>query len=98
MNKKLSMEHQKLIIPREKRILVYNVFNAFIINNLQKEAYPNDFKVALSEITKKRNESLLMTTEIDNLYSFVYIHHNGDIETEINVKRPKYPFHKDYND
>jgi hypothetical protein len=32
------------------------------------------------------------------LYSFVYIHHNGDIETEINVKRPKYPFHKDYND
>jgi NAD-dependent SIR2 family protein deacetylase len=92
------MEHQKLIIPREKRILVYNVFNDFIINNLQKEAYPNDFKLAISEITKKRNESILLTTEMDNLYSFIYIHHTGDIETEINVKRPKYPFHNEYND
>ena len=92
------MEHQKLIIPREKRVLVYNVLNDFIINNLQKEAYPNDFKVAISEITKKRNESLLLTTEIDNFYSFVYIYHNGDLETEINVKRPKYPFHEEYND
>lgn len=92
------MEHQKLIVPREKRVLVYNVFNDFIINNLQKEEYPNDFKVAISEITKKRNESLLLTTEIDNFYSFVYIHQNGDLETEINVKRPKYPFHVEYND
>ena len=92
------MEHEKLVVPREKRVLVYNVFNNFIINNLQKEKYPNDFKVAISEITKKRNESLLWTTEMDNLYSFVYIHPNGDLETEINVKRPKYPFHEKYND
>lgn len=92
------MEQEILIVPREKRVLVYNVLNDFIINNLQKEEYPNDFKVAISEITKKRNESLLLTTEIDNFYSFVYIHPNGDLETEINVKRPKYPFHEEYND
>jgi len=92
------MEHQKLIIPREKRILVYTVFYDFIINDIQKKEYPNEFQAAISEITEKRNECVLWTTEMDNLYSFVYIHRNGEIETEINVKRPKYPFHEEYND
>jgi hypothetical protein len=32
------------------------------------------------------------------LYSFVYVHAHGKIETEINVVRPKFAFHEKYND
>ena len=88
---------QKLIVPGEKRVLVYSVIHDEIINDFQKKEYPNDFKADAAKIREKRNECISLTTEKENLYSFVYVHINGEIETEINVIKPRYPFHEKYN-
>ena len=89
---------QKIIIPKEKRVLVYSVLQEEIINDIQKQEHPIDFKEVPTKIQEKRNECISLTTEKENLYSFVYVHVNGEIETQINVIRPKYPFHEKYND
>ena len=91
------MTHLKLIIPNEKRVLVYSVLHEEIINDNQKKEYPEKFNVNISKIVEKRNACISLTTEKDNVYSFVYVHANGEIETEINVIRPKYTFHEKYN-
>ena len=92
------MTHLKLIIPKEKRVLVYSVLHEEIINGNQKKEYPESFIVGIAKIQEKRNECISLTTEKENVYSFVFVHANGEIETEINVIRPKYPFHERYND
>jgi hypothetical protein len=91
------MNLQKLIIPREKRVIVYTVLHDEIINEVQKKEHPDAFKADNSEIQEKRSECISLTTESENRYSFVYAHANGKIETEINVDRPRYPFHEKYN-
>jgi hypothetical protein len=91
------MNQQKLIIPREKRVIVYTVLHDEIINEVQKKEHPNDFKADITEIQEKRIECISLTTESENRYSFVYVFANGKIETEINVDRPRYPFHEKYN-
>ncbi len=91
------MNLQKLIIPREKRVIVYTVLHDEIINDVQKKEHPNDFKADITEIQEKRIECISFTTDKENLYSFVYLHSNGKIETEINVDRPRYRFHEKYN-
>jgi hypothetical protein len=91
------MNLQKLIIPREKRVIVYTVLHDEIINEVQKKEHPDAFKADNSEIQEKRRECISLTTESENRYSFVYLYANGEIETEINVDRPKYPFHEKYN-
>ena len=91
------MTQQKLIIPKEKRILVYSVLHKEIINENQKRKYPEKLDVDIAKIGEKRNACIALTTEKENLYSFVYVHDNGEIETEINVVRPRYPFHELYN-
>ena len=92
------MTHLKLIIPKEKRVLVYSVLHEEIINDIQKQEYPEKFNVDIAKIEEERNACISLTTEKENLYSFVYVHDNAEIETEINVIRPKYPFHEKYND
>jgi hypothetical protein len=92
------MNQQKLIIPREKRVIVYTVLHGEIINDVQKKEHPNAFKADNREIQEKRFECISLTTDKENLYSFVYLYANGKIETEINVDRPRYPFHENYND
>jgi hypothetical protein len=92
------MNLQKLIIPRERRVIVYTVLHDEIINEVQKKEYPDDFKADITEIQEKRIECISLTTHKENLYSFVFVHANGKIETEINVVRPKYAFHEKYND
>ena len=86
------------IIPREKRVIVYTVLNEEIINTNQKNNYPADFKMDSSVLASKRNELVTMTTEDENLHSFIYAHFDGQLETEINVSSPKYDFHENYND
>jgi hypothetical protein len=92
------MELLKLIIPKEKRVIMYSVLHEEIINDNQKKEYQEKIKVNTTKIQEKRNECISLTTEKENLYSFVYVHVNGEIETQINVIRPKYPFHEKYND
>lgn len=92
------MTHLKLIIPKEKRVLVYSVLHEEIINDNQKKEYPESFIVGIAKIQEKRNECISLTTEKENVYSFVFVHANGEIETEINVVRPKFAFHEKYND
>ena len=91
------MTHLKLIIPKEKRVLVYSVLHEEIINDNQKKEYPESFIVGIAKIQEKRNECISLTTEKENVYSFVFVHANGEIETEINVNRPRYPFYEKYN-
>jgi hypothetical protein len=91
------MNQQKLIIPREKRVIVYTVLHDEIINDVQKKEHPNDFKADNTEIQEKRSECISLTTESENLFSFVYLYASGKIETEINVDRPRYPFCEKYN-
>ena len=86
------------IIPRKRRVIVYTVLNEEIINIHQKNNYPADFKVDSSVLASKRNELVTMTTEDENLHSFIYVHFDGRLETEINVSSPKYDFHENYND
>lgn len=88
----------QFIIPREKRVIIYTVLNEEIINTNQKNYYPNDFKADSSLLTAKRNELIAMTTEDDNLHSFIYVHIDGRLESAINVSSTKYAFHKNYND
>jgi hypothetical protein len=88
----------KFIIPREKRVIIYTVLNEEIINIDQKNKYPVDFKMDSSVLASKRNELVTVTTEDENLHSFIYVHSDGRLETEINVSSPKYDFHKNYND
>jgi hypothetical protein len=92
------MNLQKVIIPRERRVIVYTVLHNEIINQVQRKEYPDDFKVDNTEIQEKRFECISLTTDKENLYSFVYVHVSGEIETEVNVVRPKYAFHEKYND
>lgn len=88
----------KLIIPVEKRILVYSVFNDKIINAEQRAKYPNDFRVEDQLLNEVRNRCIEQTSQIENLLSIVYVLRDGSIETEINVSRPKYDFHPNFND
>jgi hypothetical protein len=85
-------------VPRERRVIVYSVLNEKIINTNQKNKYPTDFMVDSSLLTAKRNELIALTTEEENLHSFIYVHFDGQLETEINVSNPKYDFHENYND
>jgi len=91
------MTHLKLIIPKEKRVLVYSVLHEEIINDNQKKEYPEKFNEDIAKIEEERNACISLTTEKENVYSFVFVHANGEIETEINVVRPRYPFHEKYN-
>ena len=84
-------------MPREKRVLVYSVLNKEIINENQKKEYPDKFNEDIAKIEEEKNACISLTTEKENVYSFVYMHDNAEIETEINVLRPKYPFHELYN-
>jgi hypothetical protein len=91
------MNLQKVIIPRERRVIVYTVLHDEIINEVQKKGHPDAFKADNSEIQEKRSECISLTTESENRYSFVYLYASGKIEMEINVIRPRYPFHEKYN-
>jgi hypothetical protein len=91
------MTQIKLIIPREKRVIVYSVLHQEIINDNQKKEYPEKLNEDITKIGEKRNECNSLTTEKENMYSFLYVHFNGEIETQINFIRPKYPFHEKYN-
>ena len=92
------MDLQKIIVPREKRVIVYTILHGKIINHTQKQDHPIEFKEDAAIIQEKRNECIALTTESKNLYSFIYVHIHGEIETEINVVRPKFAFHEKYND
>ena len=92
------MELQKIIVPREKRMIVYTILHGDIINQIQKKEHSVDFKEDTAIIQEITNECIALTTEFKNLYSFIYVHANGEIETEINVVRPKFAFHEKYND
>jgi hypothetical protein len=92
------MTLHQFIVPREKRVIVYTVLNKEIINSTQKSNYPANFQVDSSLLTAKRNELIALTTDDENLHSFIYVHFDGRLETEINVSIPKYAFHKNYND
>jgi hypothetical protein len=97
MEKTVKMELQKIIVPREKRVIIYTILHGEIINDNQKKEYQEKIKVNIAKIQEKRNNCISLTTEKENLYSFVYVHVNGEMETQINVIRPKYPFHEKYN-
>lgn len=86
------------IVPREKRVIIYFVLNDEIINSNQQKIFPTEFKVDSMVLINKKMELIAATTEIKNLYSFIYIHKSGQFEIEINVVRPKYMFHENYND
>jgi hypothetical protein len=92
------MNLQKVIIPRGKRVIVYTVLHDEIINKVQRKEYPDYFKTDTTEIQEKRSECISLTTESENLYSFIYLNANGKIETEIDVDRPRYTLHEKYND
>jgi hypothetical protein len=87
----------KLIIPKERRILVYSVLNEKIINVKQLSRYTNDFQVENKILNEVRNRCIGLISERENFYSIIYIHRDGSIETEINVLIPKYDFHPEYN-
>ena len=43
----------KMIIPKEKRVIIYSVLENVIINNDQKDSYLNDFRASNEIIAKK---------------------------------------------
>jgi hypothetical protein len=92
------MTLHQFIVPREKRVIVYTVLNKEIINSTQKSNYPANFQVDSSLLTAKKNELISLTTDDENLHSFIYAHFDGQLETEINVNSPKYDFYENYND
>jgi hypothetical protein len=85
------------IEPKENRRIVYSVLTDKIINDKQKNTYPTKFKVDTVEVAKARNECLAEMNDTDNLNAFIYVHSDGKIEKEINVLKPKYQFHPDYD-
>jgi len=91
------MELQKIIVPREKRVIVYTILHGEIVNQILKKEHSVDFKEDTAKIQEITNECIALTTEFKNLYSFIYVHAHGEIETEINVVRPKFAFHEKYN-
>lgn len=87
-----------MIVPREKRVLSYYVLDGVIINENQRLNNPELFNFSLSRLVRLSYECILNTTEKENLYSFIYIHPSGEIETEMNSFRPKYQMHPSFND
>lgn len=85
-----------MIIPKEKRIIVYSIYDNQIINDKQKQVYIDDFKADIIKLTNVRNDCIEKMNNENNLSSFVYVHENGRIEKEINVTKSKYSFHSDY--
>lgn len=64
--------------------------------NNKKKLYPTAF--FLVNPKEKKQKLINFTTEDENLFSIIYIHFDGKLETKINVKCPKYDFHENYND
>jgi hypothetical protein len=87
----------RLIIPVEKRVLVYSVLNEKIINIEQQSNYPHHFRVKSKLLNETRKSCIDQTSKTENLLSIVYVHQDGSLEIEINVSRPKYGFHPNYN-
>jgi hypothetical protein len=87
-----------LIIPQDKRVLVYSILNEKIINVALRSKYPNHFRVESKFLNEIKKSCIDQTSKTENLLSIVYIHQDGSLETEINVSRPKYSFHPNYND
>ncbi len=88
----------KMIIPKERRVIVYSVYNGKIINEAQREQL-SDFALAdISEVNLARLKCIDLTTDTDNKFSFVYVHQDGRIETELNVWIFKYPQDPHFND
>lgn len=85
------------VLPKELRIIVYNVLDSQIINSKQKQIYPDRFQVEPTLVRSIRRQCLDEMDNTNNLWSFVYVHLNGEIETEINVISPKYELHPEYN-
>jgi hypothetical protein len=86
-----------MIIPRTQRLTVYSILDNKIINETQKQAFENGFRVDSAEIASARIKCLDAMNDADNLHSFVYVHMDGRLETETNATKPKYAFHPDFN-
>ena len=86
-----------MIIPKEKRIIVYSVWKNEIINEHQKKDNSLKFSTDTNEVAKLRNECLSSMDNNTNLHSFVYVYNDGKLEKEINVEKPKFNFHPNYN-
>ena len=70
------MELQKIIVPREKRVIRNTILHGKIVNHIQKQEHSVDFKEDLTKIQEKKIECISLTTESENLYSFVYLYAN----------------------
>ena len=84
------------ILPKEKRISVLIVLNEKIIDNMQHEKYKSEFSDNSINIQKEIYNCLRQMVNHNNLWSFIYVHNNGLVESEINVSIPKYKCHKNY--
>ncbi|MFM7662823.1 MAG: hypothetical protein ACKO7P_15465 [Bacteroidota bacterium] len=60
------MKLQKLIIPKEKRVLVYSILNKEIINDNQKKEYPESFIVDIAKL-QETSKSLFYEKMFDVL-------------------------------
>lgn len=65
------MELQKIIAPREKRVIVYTILHGEIINHIQKQEHSVDFKEDTAKTKEITNECIALTTESKNLYLFM---------------------------
>ena len=57
-----------MIIPIEKRVIVYSIAEDKIINIKQKSSFPGEFNANISEITQKRNECVSQMSNENNLH------------------------------
>jgi hypothetical protein len=87
----------KYIVPKERRLLIYSVYKNQIINIDQKQKLIGLFKVDVTELEECKNKCLSEMDNETNLHSIIYVQQDGRIESEVNVVRPKYEFHVDYN-
>ena len=86
-----------LILPKEKRVVIYSVVDGEIINSNQRKTAKKQTFPDQDSILAVKNSYLDQLTEKENLFLFIYAMLDGKIEFETNVSKPKYPFHTDYN-
>jgi hypothetical protein len=87
----------KYIVPKERRLLIYSVYKNQIINIDQKQKLIGLFKVDATKLEECKNKCLSQMDNETNLHSIIYVQQDGRIEYEVNVRKPKYEFHVDYN-
>jgi hypothetical protein len=77
------------ILPVEHRVIVKTIHQGKELNSEEVSKILNNDKIKM-KILAIRQDCFNKTIKNQNLYSFIYVHTDGEIEIDVNVSKSKY--------